>query len=92
MKMPGVPRAGRLNVQAELAVPPAERVMGFGVHDNKRPVEGVAEAPRVTLPEKPPRLVSVTVELAVEPTRIFKAVGLAAMVKSAAAAATGWIG
>lgn len=92
VKMLGVPAGGMLNVQAEAAVMPAGRGMGLGVHDNARPVEGVAMAPRVTLPPKPPRLVRVIVVFAVESTRIFRAFGLAVMAKSAVAPATGWIG
>jgi hypothetical protein len=77
--MPGVEE---LNEQTELVDIPAETLAGLGLQPvTIRPVEGVTEVVRVTMPAKLLRLVSVTVVEPVAP--VLKSAGLVAeMLKS----------
>ena len=46
-----------VNVHVELADTPGERETLVGLHEIVRPVEGATDSVRLTLPEKPPKLV-----------------------------------
>ncbi len=56
-----------LKMQVEVAELPDVKETLAGLHDTVRPVEGVTDAERPTLPVKPPRLVRVSVEVPFEP-------------------------
>ncbi len=62
-----MPRVEELKVQVEVAeLPDVKETLG-GLHDTVRPVDGVTDAKRPTLPLKPPRLVRVSVDVPLEP-------------------------
>ncbi len=67
----------------ELAEPPEEIETVPGLHETVKPVEGVTDSVRLTLPEKPPRLVRLTVDEALEPAGKPTVDGLADTAKSA---------
>jgi len=54
-------------VQVELAELPDERETVVGLHETVRPVDGVTDSVRFTLPEKFPMLVRLRVDEALEP-------------------------
>ena len=56
-----------VKVQVELAEFPDERKTLVGLHATVRPVVGVTDSVRFTLPEKFPRLVRLMVDEALEP-------------------------
>ena len=56
-----------VKVQVELAEFPDERKTLVGLHATVRPVVGVTDSVRFTLPEKFPRLVRLIVDEALEP-------------------------
>ena len=56
-----------VNVHVELADAPGERETFVGVHEIVRPVEGATDSVRLSLPEKPPKLVRLMVDEALEP-------------------------
>ena len=56
-----------VNVQAELAELPDERETIVGIHETISPVEGETDSARLTLPEKPPVLVRLMPDVALEP-------------------------
>ena len=56
-----------VNVQVELAELPDERKTLVGSHETVRPVDGVTDSARFTLPEKFPKLVRLMVDVALEP-------------------------
>ena len=56
-----------VSVQVELAELPDERRTLVGLHETVKPVEGVTDSVRFTLPEKFPRLVRLMVDEALEP-------------------------
>ena len=56
-----------MSVQVELAELPDERRTLVGLHETVKPVEGVTDSVRFTLPEKFPRLVRLMVDEALEP-------------------------
>ena len=68
------------NVQVELAELPDERKTLAGSHETVRPVDGVTDSVRFTLPEKFPELVRVMVDEALEPDWKLTVDGLAAIV------------
>ncbi len=68
-------------VRVEFAVPPATRTTLFGVKVVVRPLEETL-ADRLTVPVKPFRPFSVTVDEPVEPTCIVRDVGLEVTLKS----------
>ncbi len=57
-----MPWVDELNVQLTLPDPPDVKRTLVGVHDADKPDDGLTDSERVTLPAKPPRLMSVTVE------------------------------
>ncbi len=59
--------ADEANVQVELAELPDERKTLVGSHETVRPVNGVTDSARFTLPEKFPKLVRLMVDVALEP-------------------------
>ena len=69
-----------VNVQVEFAEPPDERNRLVGLHETVRPVEGVTDSARFTLPEKFPKLVRIMVDEPLEPDRKPTVDGLAATV------------
>jgi hypothetical protein len=56
-----------VNVQVELAELPDERETLVGLHETVRPVEGMTDSVRFTLPEKFPTLARLIVDEALEP-------------------------
>jgi hypothetical protein len=56
-----------VKVQVELAELPDERDALVGLHETVSPVEGVTDSARLTLPAKPPRLVRLMLDEALEP-------------------------
>ena len=54
-------------MQVELAELPDRRETLVGLHETVSPVEGVTDSARLTLPEKPPRLVRLMLDEAFEP-------------------------
>ena len=62
-----MPWVEELKVQVEVEEVPEFRETLAGLHDTVKPVVGVADAERATLPVKPPRLVRVSVEVPLEP-------------------------
>ncbi len=73
---------GEAKLQKELAEPPDERVTFAGLHETLKPLEGVTDSARLTLPEKFPRLVRSMVDEALDPTGKVTVGGLAATLKS----------
>jgi len=69
-----------VNVQVELAELPDERKTLAGSHETVRPVDGVTDSVRFTLPEKFPEPVRVMIDEALEPDRKLTVDGLAAIV------------
>jgi len=69
-------------LQKELAEPPDERVTFAGLHETLKPLEGVADSARLTMPEKFPRLVRLMVDETLEPTGKVTVGGFAAILKS----------
>ena len=67
-------------MQDKVDVPDPVTLVGVRVH--VRPVAGDMVAARLTVPLKPLRAVTVTVEVPEAPARIVTVVGLAAIVKS----------
>ncbi len=58
-----------VNVHVELAELPDDRETLVGLHATVRPVEGVTDSARLTLPEKFPMLVRLIVDEALAPNR-----------------------
>jgi len=56
-----------VNMQVELAELPDDRETLVGLHETSRPVDGMTDSARFTLPEKFPRLVMLMVDEALEP-------------------------
>ncbi len=56
-----------MNVQIEVEEPPEIKGMLAGLQKTVRPVEGVTDCERATVPEKPPRLARVIVDELLEP-------------------------
>ncbi len=69
-----------LKLHIEVVDPPEVNETPVGLHDPVRPVDGVIDIERPTVPEKPPRLVRVIVDELLEPDRKFTAGGLAEIV------------
>ena len=72
-----VPRVEELKVHVEEADPPDVKETTEGLQDALRPVDGLIDCERLTLPANPPRLVNVTVEVPLDPVGKFTVVGLA---------------
>jgi hypothetical protein len=53
-------------MQVALAELPDERETPVGLHETVRPVEGVTDSAKLTLPEKPPKLARLMVDEALE--------------------------
>ena len=70
-------------VRMELHEQPAVTVALLGLRESDGP-EGVLAAERVTVPEKPPRLLMIMLEVVEEPSATDKSLGLAEIEKSAA--------
>jgi hypothetical protein len=68
-----------VNVHVELAELPDESRTLVGLHETVRPVEGLTDSARFTLPEKFPKLVRLMVDDPLEPARKLTMDGLAAM-------------
>jgi len=66
-----------VSVQVELAELPDERKTLAGLQDTVRPVVGVTDSARSTLPEKFPRLVRLMIDEALEPDSKLTVDGLA---------------
>lgn len=62
-----VPWVDELRAQVEFAEPPDAKETLVGLHDTVRPVEGVTDAERPTMPENPPKLVRVIVDELLNP-------------------------
>ncbi len=62
-----MPWVDEVNVQVEVAEPPDVKETLVGLQDKFRPVDGVTDEARLTLPAKPPRLVRVIVDVPLEP-------------------------
>ncbi len=62
-----VPSVDEANVQVEVSEPPDVKETPVELQDTFRPVEGTTECARLTLPEKPPRLVRVIVDVPLDP-------------------------
>ncbi len=71
-----------VKMQRELAEPSDERVTFDGLHETLKPLEGVTDSARLTLPEKFPRLVRLMVDEALDPTGKVTVGGLAATLRS----------
>ena len=76
-----VPDVEEETVSVEVADPPEARVTLVGLRDGVSPA-GEAEAESDTVPEKPPRLDRVIVEVAVAPAWMVRLMGLGEIVKS----------
>ncbi len=77
-----LPLAVGVTVNNDVAIPPAVNVTLVGLKDAVRPVEGVTDAVRLTVPVKPLTLVRVMVDVPEEPTWTVMTVGFAVMLKS----------
>ena len=69
-----------VNVQVDEVVPPEESETLAGEQDTDKPVAGLADSERATLPAKPPRLFRETVDVALAPDWKLRVAGLADMV------------
>jgi len=74
-----------LKLQFELADDPDVRVTLVGVHEAVRPTDGVTVLDTVSVPTKPLRLVTVAVDVPVEPTGNVMVDGLTVTMKSGGA-------
>ncbi len=64
-------------MQVEVAECPEVKETLLGVHDTVRPVDGLTDSERLTLPANPPRLARVIVDVPLEPDWKPTAAGLA---------------
>ena len=76
-----MPIAPELTVRVDAAVPPELRTRLVGLTDAVNPVP--AESERETVPENPPRLVAVRVDVPEDPASMLTVAPLEARVKSA---------
>jgi hypothetical protein len=70
-------------VSTELHEQPAVTLTLLGLSESEGP-DGVLAAERVTVPEKPPRLLTITLEVVEEPSATDRSFGLAEIEKSEA--------
>ncbi len=75
-----MPWVDELKVQVEVAELPDVKETLVGTHDPDKPVDGLTDSERATLPVKPPRLVRARVEVPLEPAWKPTIVGLAEIV------------
>jgi hypothetical protein len=68
-----------VNVHVELAELPDESRTLAGLHETVRPVDGLTDSARLTLPEKLPMLARLMADDPLEPDRKLTVEGLAAM-------------
>ena len=69
-------------MHVEVAEPPDVRETLVGLQDTDKPVEGMTDSERATLPVKPPMLATLTVEVPLEPAWKPTVAGFAEIAKS----------